>query len=140
MNMRDHDFWISFVQLDGSWCPILEDGAIDYVEEVFSLPDGTVVGEYDDDGNAIIIFKEFFRALDADVKFYRDPVESSNIVSIGHAPAIRLLDVEFVGGSVYRYFNVPFGVYQALMAADSHGKFLNEKIKGVFPFAKLPRD
>jgi hypothetical protein len=48
-----------------------------------------------------------------------------------------ILIIEFKGGTQYRYFDVPDGVYQELMSAASKGKFVNENIKGRFEFEKL---
>lgn len=55
------------------------------------------------------------------------PVESSNVAAVGHQD--NTLYVEFKHGGLYRYFNVPAETYQAMLAADSVGKFLNAEIK-----------
>jgi len=47
------------------------------------------------------------------------------------------LEIEFLTGSIYQYFDVPETVHQELMAASSHGKFFNANIKGVYRYAKL---
>ena len=57
----------------------------------------------------------------------RIPVESSNIESIGYSGYI--LEVEFQGGSVYRYPEVPIEVYKELMEADSHGSYFHRNVK-----------
>ena len=132
------DLWISFVQLDGTWCPLKPDGLIAWKDEVDTKPDGLVVGEYDNDNDTISVHKEFFEIVGASVKLDRDPAESSNIASLGYAATTRILDVEFSGGDVYRYFNVPHSVFVALMEADSHGKHLAKEIKGKFDYIKLP--
>jgi hypothetical protein len=41
----------------------------------------------------------------------------------------QILEVEFLNGAIYQYYDVPEALYQGLMAADSHGKYLNEYIK-----------
>lgn len=56
-------------------------------------------------------------------------VVSSNIRSIGYDASSMILEVEFLNGSIYQYYDVPEALYEGLMAADSHGKFLNEYIK-----------
>ena len=56
-------------------------------------------------------------------------VVSSNIRSIGYDASSMILEVEFLNGSIYQYYGVPEALYEGLMAADSHGKFLNEYIK-----------
>ena len=52
------------------------------------------------------------------------PVESSVLASILYLPAVRLLEVEFRSGAVYRYFDVPkqsYTEYTELLAAESKG-------------------
>ena len=58
----------------------------------------------------------------------RIPVHSSSIVSVGYDEATRSLEVEFVTGGVYRYFDVPDDLYYALMRAESKGAFVNANI------------
>ena len=67
----------------------------------------------------------------------RIPVVSSNVASGGYDPMTHTLEVEFNSGSVYQYFDVPQGVYDAFMSAESKGGFLNSDIKGVYRYAKL---
>lgn len=59
----------------------------------------------------------------------RQYVSSSNIASIGYDPDNQVLEIEFLSGAVYQYYDVPQSVYDGLMAADSHGKFLDVYIK-----------
>jgi hypothetical protein len=47
------------------------------------------------------------------------------------------MEVEFVDGGVYRYFVVPRSVLDALLAADSIGRFFHEHIRGVYPFQRI---
>ena len=60
----------------------------------------------------------------------RQPVRSSNIKSIGYDSSTSTLEVEFLSGSVYQYMRVPESTYRGLMAANSHGKYLNQHVKG----------
>ena len=57
----------------------------------------------------------------------RNPVESSNLATVGYEAVI--LEVEFHGGSVYRYYNVPVETYVGLMSADSPGGYLHAHVK-----------
>ena len=57
----------------------------------------------------------------------RQSVSSSNLKSIGYENAI--LDIEFKNEDVYRFSNVPKDIYEALMNAESHGKYFNEHIR-----------
>jgi len=48
-----------------------------------------------------------------------------------------ILNVVYVSGKVYAYKNVPEQVYLDMKEAFSKGTFLNENIKGKFPYKKL---
>jgi len=68
----------------------------------------------------------------------RQYVSSSNIVSIGFDPDNMILEVEFLNGAVYQYYDVPQSIYDGLMAADSHGKYLAAYIKkGGYRYAQV---
>jgi len=67
----------------------------------------------------------------------RTAVESSQIVSIGFVPELETLEIEFKGGKVYRYFEVPGIQHTELMAAESKGKYFGQHIRGKFKFEKL---
>jgi hypothetical protein len=47
------------------------------------------------------------------------------------------LRVFFISGIAYDYINVPGDLYEKLRQALSKGKFLNEHIKGKYPFEKV---
>ena len=65
----------------------------------------------------------------------RKKVESSNIASIGHSPT---LEVEFLNGSIYQYYGVPYDTYRGLMDAPSHGEYLDKHIKkGGFEYKQI---
>jgi len=59
----------------------------------------------------------------------RERVNSSNIAAIGHSAERSVLEVEFLSGSIYEYYDVPECIYHDLMNADSKGKYLNEFVK-----------
>ena len=68
----------------------------------------------------------------------RTPVTSSNIASIGYDPDEKVLEVEFLDGSVYQYHGVPETHYRNLMVASSHGTYLDTYIKkGGFRYVKV---
>lgn len=52
----------------------------------------------------------------------RTPVSSSNVVSVGYDPASECLEVEFKGGVVYHYTNLPAEKALEVMNATSVGK------------------
>jgi len=67
----------------------------------------------------------------------RERVSSSNIVSVGYDAPSETLEVEFMSGSVYQYYNVPQSIYDAFLAASSAGQFLAYQIKNVFPYSRV---
>lgn len=66
---------------------------------------------------------------------YRSPVESSNIKSVGFDS--NTLEIEFISGGIYQYFDVPTEVYHLFMNASSKGAFFNKYIKDIYKFVKL---
>lgn len=67
----------------------------------------------------------------------RQSVSSSNVSSVGYDPASSTLEVEFLDGSVYQYFDVPQQIADGLVGAASVGSFLNQNIKGTYRYVKL---
>ena len=67
----------------------------------------------------------------------RQPVESSNLASVGYDASTRTLEIEFNSGRVYQYFNVPPDEYQGLMNADSHGSYFYHNIRDVYRYRKI---
>ena len=67
----------------------------------------------------------------------RIPVQSSLIRSVNYLVADQLLEVQFHNGAIYRYRGVPEEVYTALRKAPSLGAYLNEHIKGIFPYEQI---
>ncbi len=67
----------------------------------------------------------------------RQPVESSNIASIGYDESIETLEVEFNHGGIYQYQNVGQNIYEAFMDAPSKGKFFNAYVKDVFSYSRM---
>lgn len=65
------------------------------------------------------------------------PVDSSNIQSIGYDTDSETLQVEFNGGSLYQYFDVPEHIYENFLQADSQGVFLHTHIKGQYRYSRV---
>ncbi len=65
------------------------------------------------------------------------PVNSSNIASIGYDPDNKKLTVEFRNGSMYEYENVPEDEYQELMGAGSIGSYFASNIKNSFTYRRV---
>ena len=59
----------------------------------------------------------------------RQPVRSSVLASVGYDEATAILEVAFVEGGLYQYFEVPSTVYAGLMSASSHGKYFDICVK-----------
>ena len=59
----------------------------------------------------------------------RTPIASSAIVSIGYDVELKVLEVEFVSGAVYRYFDVPRATYHDMLESASRGRYLNGVVK-----------
>jgi lysyl-tRNA synthetase class 2 len=64
-------------------------------------------------------------------------VESSTLATVGYDEGSALLELEFRGGAVYRYFAVPSAEHDSLLAAGSKGRHFNERIRGRYPFARV---
>lgn len=62
------------------------------------------------------------------------PVKSSQIFAVGYDAPSETLALQFLRngqpGGVYHYTPVPDGMYHALLAAESIGKFFGANIKG----------
>lgn len=67
----------------------------------------------------------------------RMPVQSSNVAEVGYDPSTMTMEVAFLSGAVYQYFDVPEIVFQEMISSDSVGRFLNTQIKNVYRCAKL---
>ncbi|MGO6683608.1 KTSC domain-containing protein [Rhizobium leguminosarum] len=67
----------------------------------------------------------------------RQAVSSSTIASIGYDPNEQVIEVEFNDGAVYQYMNVPEIIFDGMMAAGSHGSYLNAHIKGQYSYQRL---
>ncbi|HCG9187917.1 TPA: KTSC domain-containing protein [Vibrio parahaemolyticus] len=66
----------------------------------------------------------------------RQPVASSNLVSVGYDEENQTLEIEF-NKSTYRYFEVPNHVYEELMSADSKGTYHHLYIKTAYPYERI---
>jgi hypothetical protein len=62
-------------------------------------------------------------------------VSSSNIESIGYED--ETLQVNFLNGTTYQYFDVPSHIFDGLQEADSVGKYLAEHVKGTYRYSKV---
>lgn len=67
----------------------------------------------------------------------RVPVSSSNLSSVGYNESKQILEIEFNGGRVYQYFNVPKRIHQELMNAASHGKYFHRNIEDNYRYDQV---
>lgn len=67
----------------------------------------------------------------------RTPVSSTDVASIGYDPTSQILEVEFLSGGVYQYFQVSQGTYEDFLNASSKGKFLHQNIKNRYPYSRV---
>jgi len=66
-----------------------------------------------------------------------EPVDSGTLSSVGYDEEKRQLHVKFKTGAQYIYNDVPPEKYEAMMMAESKGKFLHQNIKGPHAFVRL---
>lgn len=65
------------------------------------------------------------------------PVQSSNVDSISYDVEKQELYVQFRGGSIYVYYNVPEDVYLDFLTSPSKGQFLNSNVKDVYSYQRI---
>jgi hypothetical protein len=64
-------------------------------------------------------------------------VSSEAIASVGYESASCSLEVQFVGGGLYRYYEVPRAIYEELMSADSHGRYFMAHVRDRYRCERL---
>lgn len=64
-------------------------------------------------------------------------VISTGIASIGYSKRLHILEIEFVNGAVYRYWQVAQSVYLAFMTADSKARYYDKNVKGHYRSVKM---
>jgi hypothetical protein len=67
----------------------------------------------------------------------REPVASTSVASLGYDEQTETLEVEFLNGSVYQYFNVGVDLYQQMLTAPSKGQFLSTYIRNAYPYSRV---
>lgn len=70
----------------------------------------------------------------------REAVKSSQILSVGYDPTAALLEVEFKGGGVYQYLNVPAEVARDMRFSDSIGSYFRANVRGAYKTLKVDPD
>jgi hypothetical protein len=67
----------------------------------------------------------------------RRVVTSASVKSVGYDMSSGTLELEYVNGSIYQYYEVPQPTYAGLLAAPSIGNYVNTQIKPYFDFAEV---
>lgn len=63
--------------------------------------------------------------------------DSTAVSAIAYRAREHALDVTFVSGGVYRYFDVPEEVFDRFRYAESAGRFMHEEILEQYEFERL---
>lgn len=63
-------------------------------------------------------------------------VESEAIAEIRYDAVRSTMRVRFVDGDWYSYFEVPARVHDAFVAAESHGRFFQDQIRGRYAYRR----
>lgn len=109
-----------------------EENGFEAVQDLLNDGEGLVIVE-NYPGHLEGIYEAESETLPIDLKVLTlEVVTSSNILSAGHLD--DLLVVEFKGGSVYAYHEVPQDVIERWDEAASKGKYLASRIKGQFSY------
>lgn len=64
----------------------------------------------------------------------KQPVISSSLASVGYDEKNEILEIEFNHGGLYQYFDVPKEEYEALMNAESLGRYYFYNIRDSYEF------
>ncbi|QGV68150.1 KTSC domain-containing protein [Clavibacter nebraskensis] len=67
----------------------------------------------------------------------KTPVSSSNIAAVGYDAQSLVLEVEFLNGATYQYFDVPRAEYDGLIQAQSVGSYFAKSIKSTYRYSRI---
>ena len=65
----------------------------------------------------------------------RTAVSSSNLAEVGYEDGT--LEIQFKSGAVYRYFDVPREIFEALLSAESHGAYFEQYVRGYYRYERV---
>jgi hypothetical protein len=68
---------------------------------------------------------------------HREKVASTALRSVGYDRATQILETEFMTDKVYQYFDCPSEVFDALMRAESKGRFYNQEIRDHYRYRRV---
>ena len=63
--------------------------------------------------------------------------ESTNVSAHGYDKATQTLAIQFRGGPVYHYLNVPIEIYAEMTGASSIGSFVAKQVRSVFDSVRI---
>jgi hypothetical protein len=67
----------------------------------------------------------------------REKVDSTTLQSVGYESKSQVLELEFCSGALYQYFEVPEEEHQALLSAESKGRYFGFHIRNQYRFERL---
>ena len=70
-------------------------------------------------------------------KMHRFPIPSTEITQVGYQEDSETLEIQFVKGGVYQFFNVPSKVFDEFMSAPSKEGYYHSKIGERFPCSRV---
>ncbi len=66
-------------------------------------------------------------------------VSSRDLSSIGYDTKNCVLEVEFLSGDIYQYFNVPYRIFAELTKSNLDGTLFHNWISRSYKYKKLPQ-
>lgn len=63
--------------------------------------------------------------------------KSSRILKMSYIKSKKLLTITFNSGATYEYYDVPMGVTDGIIQADSLGKYFDKNIKGIYNYRRV---
>lgn len=67
-------------------------------------------------------------------------VVSGHLESVGYDPESRTLEVRFLDGLIYDYYNVPAHIHSGLMLAAKHGEYFYRFVRRAgYRYLKISR-
>ena len=67
----------------------------------------------------------------------RFPIPSTEFTQVGYQEDSETLEIQFVKGGVYQFFNVPSSVFDEFMSAPSREGYYHSKIGERFPCTRI---
>lgn len=65
------------------------------------------------------------------------PISSSNLDSAGYDEAEQIMEVSFLNGGTYRYYNVPKDVWEEFLVANTPGQYFYHHIRTSYTYIMI---